>query len=227
MDLIFSFVATVLGLGLALIGLNKETADRISVFRNSDPNELFTSKEISKVEKVVLLVVVAVLCFASTMKIMDKVHDIIGIVKMIVCLLGLLGAACFDYREHRIPNIFPLVIALSAVLLLGLGVLAEQAGAIAYVTTGILSSVVCGLILVVASVVTKQGVGAGDIKLICAIALIAGVYTVMGTLFFGVVSCSVYGIIALILKKKSVSSAVPFGPFLLFGYVLTLFLINF
>lgn len=227
MDLIFSFVATVLGLGLALIGLNKETTDKISVFRNSDPNESFTSKEISKVEKVVLLVVVAVLCFASTMKIMDKVHDIIGIVKMIVCLLGLLGAACFDYREHRIPNIFPLVIALSAVLLLGLGVLAEQAGAIAYVTTGILSSVVCGLILVVASVITKQGIGAGDIKLICAIALIAGVYTVMGTLFFGVVSCSVYGIIALILKKKSVSSAVPFGPFLLFGYVLTLFLINF
>lgn len=227
MDFVFSFIATALGLGLALVGLNKDTSDKISLFRNSDPNETFSSKEISKVEKTILLVVVSLLCFASTMKIMDKVHDIIGIVKMIVCLLGLLGAACFDYREHRIPNIFPLFIAISAVLLLGLGVLAEQAGAIAYITTGVLSSVVCGLILVVASVITKQGIGAGDIKLICAIALIAGVYAVMGTLFFGVLSCSVYGIIALILKKKSVSSAVPFGPFLLLGYVLTLFLINF
>lgn len=227
MDLIFSFIATALGLGLALVGLNKDVADRISVLRNSDPSESFTSKEISKVEKIILLVVVALLCFASTMKIMDKVHDIIGIIKMLVCLLGLLGAACFDYREHRIPNIFPLSIAIAAVLLLGLGVLAEQVGAIAYITTGVVSSVVCGLILVVASVITKQGIGAGDIKLICAIALIAGVYTVMGTLFFGVLACSIYGIIALILKKKSVSSAVPFGPFLLLGYVLTLFLINF
>lgn len=227
MDLIISFIATALGLGLALVGLNKNAADRVSVFRNSDPNETFTSKNISKVEKIILLVVVALLCFASTMKIMDKVHDVIGISKMVVCLLGLLGAACFDYREHRIPNIFPLFIVMAAVLLLGLGVLTKQVGAVAYITTGILSSIVCGLILVVASVVTKQGIGAGDIKLICTIALIAGVYAVMGTLFFGVLSCSVYGIIALILKKKSVSSAVPFGPFLLLGYVLTLFIINF
>lgn len=227
MDLIFSLIVTTLGLGIALIGINKDTADRILIFRNSDPDESFTSKEVTKVEKVVLLVIVALLCFASTMKIMDKVQDIIGIFKMIVCLLGLVGAACFDYREHRIPNIFPLVIAIAAVLLLGLGVLAEQVGAVAYITTGVVSSAVCGLILVVASAITKQGIGAGDIKLICAIALIAGVYTVMGTLLFGVIACSMYGIIALILKKKSVSSAVPFGPFLLFGYVLTLFLINF
>ena len=82
MDLIFSFIATVLGLGLALVGLNKDVADRISVLRNSDPSESFTSKEISKVEKIILLVVVALLCFASTMKIMDKVHDIIGIIKI-------------------------------------------------------------------------------------------------------------------------------------------------
>lgn len=227
MDLFFSLTVTALGLGLAFVGLNRDIADRVPVFRNSDSNESFTSKEISKAEKIVLLVIAALLCFASTMKIMDKVHDIIGIIKMLVCLLGLLGAACFDYREHRIPNIFPLAIAIAAVLLLGLGVLAEQTGAIAYITTGVLSSVVCGLVLVAASVITKQGIGAGDIKLICAIALIAGVYAVMGTLFFGVLTCSVYGIIALILKKKSVSSAVPFGPFLLLGYVLTLFLIHF
>lgn len=227
MDLLISFFVALIGLGIALLGLNKETAERIPFLRNSDPSETFVSKEISKIERIILLCVVVLMSFAATMKIMNKVHDIIGISKMIVCLLGLLGAACFDYREHRIPNFFPLIIVIAAVLLLGLGVLIKQTGAIAYITTGFISSAVCGLVLVVASAITKQGIGAGDIKLICAIALIAGVYTVMGTLLFGVVMCSIYGIVALILKKKTTSSAVPFGPFLLLGYVLTLFLINF
>lgn len=224
MDILVSLFVTLIGLGLAIIGLSKTNAEKIPLFRNSDPDEIYVSKEISQNEKICILVFLAVLCFGTTLKVISKVHDVIGITKMLVCLLCLLGAACFDYREHRIPNAFPLTIVIAAVALLGIGVVTNQVGAVAYITTGVVSSVVCGIILVVAAAITKQGIGAGDIKLICAIALIAGVYALMGTLFFGVTTCSIYGIVALILKKKSVSSTVPFGPFLLLGYVLTIFL---
>lgn len=227
MDILFSIFMTVIGTGLALIGLDKARADRIPLFRNSDPEETFLSKEITRIELVVLLGVAAVMSFVASMKVFERVGDPLGIAKMLFCFLCLLGAAAFDYREHRIPNIFPAAIAVAAVVLLGAGVLLGQKGASAYITTGVVAAIVCGLILVLSAAVTKQGIGAGDIKLICAIALIAGVYTVMGMLFFGVLLCSVYAVIVLLLKKKSAGSAVPFGPFLLFGYVITLFVINF
>lgn len=227
MDIFISIIVTVIGIGICALGLDKASAERIPLFRNSNPDEIFTSKEITKAEKIVLLCVVTVLCFVATMRIFDRVGDALGIGKMLICLICLLGASAFDYREHRIPNVFSAVIAISAIVLLGAGVVLGQKNAVAYITTGVVAAVACGLILVVSAAITKQGIGAGDIKLICSIALMAGVYTVMGMLFIGVVLCSVYAIIVLLLKKKSASSAVPFGPFLLFGYVLTLFAIKF
>lgn len=227
MDIIISFFITLMGIGVAMLGLDKAFADKVPLFCNSDPEETFVSKEITKIEKVIVLCVVSLLCFAAAMKIFERVSGTIGILKMLVCLLCLLGAACFDYREHRIPNVFPATLTIAAVVLLGAGVLSGQEGAVAYITTGVVAAVICGLILAVAAVITKQGIGAGDIKLICAVALIAGVYTVVGILFFGSILCSIFAGVVLLFKKKSIGSAVPFGPFLLFGYMLTLFLINF
>lgn len=227
MNIIISFFVTVIGMGICVLGLDKTIVERIPLFRNSDPDEIFTSKEIGKFERVILLCIGAVVCFASAMKIFDRVGNALGIAKMLICLLCMIGAAAFDYRERRIPNIFPATMAISAIVLLVAGVVLGQEGAVAYITTGVVAAVICGLILVASAAVTKQGIGAGDIKLICAMALIAGVYAVMGTLFFGVVLCSVYAIFVLLIKKKTASSAVPFAPFLLFGYVLTLFMINF
>ena len=146
---------------------------------------------------------------------------------MIMALLCMMGAACFDYREYRIPNIFPLVMAGGAAVLLLTALFSGMSGAMAYITTGVVAAIGCAIVLVVASALTKQGIGAGDIKLISALALLTGVYCIIGTLFFGVVACSLYAIVALVMKKKKTSSSVPFGPFLLFGYITTLFAISF
>lgn len=227
MDIMISILVTFLGVGIVLPGLDKTRAEKIPLFRYSDPNESFVSKEITKSERIIILCIAAALSFSASMRIFERVSNVLGIIKMLSCFLCLLGAASFDYREHRIPNAFPAVLSIAAMVLLGMGVLVGQEGAVAYITTGVIASVACGLILVAAAAITRQGIGAGDIKLICAIALIAGVYAVMGTLFFGVIMCSVYAFIVLILKKKTASNTVPFGPFLLFGYVLTLFMIKF
>lgn len=227
MDILISFLTTLIGIGIAAVGLDNQSARKIPVFRNAHPEESFTPKEIGKPERVLLLCIITLLCFVSTMRIYDKVENPLGIAKMLICLICLIGAASFDYREHRIPNIFPATIVISATILLGTGMLLRQAGAVAYITTGAVTSLACGLVLIAAAAITKQGIGAGDIKLICAMALMTGTYAVMGTLFFGVILCSIYAIIAMVLKKKSVNSTVPFGPFLFLGYVTTLFAVNF
>lgn len=222
-----SVLVAALGAGLTGIGLNKGLADKVGFLRAKDAGEDYPTKEMTRVEVAILISFAAVACFAGAMGIFAYVSDVLGILKMNMAMLCLLGAACFDYREHRIPNFFPALLAVSAVLLLGLGVALQQPGAVAYVTAGAISAIACGLFLVVASVITKQGIGAGDIKLICALALMTGVYGIVGTLFFGVVLCSLTAIVGLLLKKIKKDGALPFGPFLFLGYMITLFAIRY
>ena len=144
-----------------------------------------------------------------------------------IALLCMTGAGCFDYRERRIPNIFPLIMTLSGFALLLLGVLIKQNGAVSYITSSAIAATGCALLLFLASVMTKQGIGAGDIKLICAFALLTGVYAVISMLFFAIVLCSIAAVIALVFRWKTLKGSFPFGPFLYFGVIVTIISLNF
>lgn len=212
---------------LSYICLDPQIAKKIKIFEVANTNEKYADKNISKRIAWISAGGLAVIAFFATLTVMKKVSDPIGIIKMLVGLVCMVGAACFDFREYRIPNIFPLVMTGSAVILLVLGVIVKEDGAISYITTSVITAVACAIVLVLASLLTKQGIGAGDIKLISALGLLTGMFSVMGTLFFGVVACSLFAIGALITRKKDRSSGVPFGPFLLLGYIITLFAITF
>lgn len=227
MNYLVAAIVALIAAALSYIALDQQTANKIKFLAAADKEENYESKNLSKTVIWIATTVLAVVSFLSALKIMDKVSDPINISKMLLILVCMVGAAGFDFREHRIPNFFPLVMAAGAVILLALGVILKQPGAVSYITTGAIAAVGCGVILLVASFLTKQGIGFGDIKLISAMALLSGIYALMGTLFFGVIACSIYAIVVLLLKKKKASSGVPFGPFLLFGYILTLFAITF
>ena len=111
--------------------------------------------------------------------------------------------------------------------MLAIGVVTKQNGAIAYITSSVVASVGCVVILSIAAFLTRQGIGAGDIKLIGALSLMCGVNAIIGTLMCGMICCCAVAIVALILKKKTTKEGIPFGPFLYIGFVLTLFVMNF
>lgn len=223
---IIVIVAALMG-GLAYATLDISIATKLKVFRQADSEEAFFSRPIAKWQLVVGVIGISLVGLAVEWKIFQRVKDPIGIAKMSMGLICLAGAACFDYREKRIPNIFPGVLALTAIILLAFGFISQQNGAIAYITSSVFSAVGCALLFVLAAFLTRQGIGMGDIKLISALALAGGVYTIIGTLFFGLLSCCLTAVVALILKKKRINEGVPFGPFLFLGYVITVFFTKF
>lgn len=212
---------------LSYIALNDRCASKLKLFKPTDADEEFVSRLISKKVLIVLCALLTVVSVFTTLTIFDYVSDPIGIAKMLVAFIGMTGAACFDFRERRIPNIFPLFMAVSAVILLAIGVITKQQGAITYVTESIISAVVCCIFFLVAALITAQGIGAGDIKLITALALLGGVYTIVGTLLYGMIACSIVAASSLLLKKKKIKESIPFGPFLYMGFIITVFLKNF
>ena len=131
-------------------------------------------------------------------------------------------AACVDLREHRIPNVVPLTMTVFAVISLTIGFLTDQQGYLSYIFSSVVSSVVVAILMLVASILTKKGIGMGDIKLLSALALLGGVYTICGTLFFGITLCAVAALVLLALKKKTVKEGLPFAPFVLLGYFITI-----
>ncbi|MBI1824206.1 MAG: prepilin peptidase [Nitrospirae bacterium] len=92
--------------------------------------------------------------------------------------------------------------------------------------TGLINSLIGlflggGLFYLVA-LVSRGGMGGGDIKLIAMIGAFAGWKAVLLTIFISAFTGSVLGIILMIFKGKSRKYPVPFGPFLALGAMISI-----
>ncbi len=73
------------------------------------------------------------------------------------------------------------------------------------------------------AVVSRGGMGGGDIKLIAMIGAFLGWKKMLLTIMVGSFSGSVVGVLMMIFFRKSRKYAVPFGPFLSLGALISLF----
>jgi leader peptidase (prepilin peptidase)/N-methyltransferase len=69
----------------------------------------------------------------------------------------------------------------------------------------------------------REGMGGGDVKLLAMIGAFLGWKAVILTILSGSLIGSIIGISVMILKGKDFKYAIPFGPFLSLGAVISLF----
>jgi leader peptidase (prepilin peptidase) / N-methyltransferase len=126
---------------------------------------------------------------------------------------ALLVVALIDFDHEIIPNIITL-----PGMLIGLG-LSPWALPITPLTSliGLLAG---GLFFYLVALVSKGGMGGGDIKLIAMIGAFLGWQGTFFTILIGALLGSVVGVGLLLLGKKGRKDKVPFGPFLSFGAIL-------
>lgn len=222
---VIAVVIAALCMSISYITLDKALSDKTIILRPKDSEE--SNKVISAKQRYIISIgIFAVTAVASVLLVTGNV-DWLGILKMSIGLVCLSGAACNDYRDHRIPNIFSLIIAVSAIACLCIGYFTSQEGATAYIFSSVFAAVVVVIFMTVASLLTKHGIGMGDIKLLTALALLGGVNTIGWTLIFGVAVCAAAAIFFLFTKKKTVKGTMPFGPFIFIGYIITIILNKF
>lgn len=78
------------------------------------------------------------------------------------------------------------------------------------------------LFMLIVHLISPKGMGMGDVKL----SLMAGAYlvrSVIPALFIGFLAGSIYGVSLIIAKKGSLKQTIPFGPFISFGCIISLF----
>lgn len=156
---------------------------------------------------------------AAMWRIMDRAEDTVTVIALTIALLCLLGGACVDAVERRIPNLFSGTLAGSAVALLAWCVLSGQPGAHGYAVSALLSCAGSAAALLIIAALSGGGIGAGDIKLVSALGLMCGVEVLCRTLLLGMIVCALTACVLLAARKKTRRDGIPFAPFLLLGYV--------
>lgn len=90
------------------------------------------------------------------------------------------------------------------------------------VTDRVIGFFAVSLPLFIAMIVSKGGMGFGDVKLFAAAGLVLGYRLTLFSLLTACVIASVYGIIFIRVKGKNLKTAIQFGPFIAIGCFLSL-----
>jgi leader peptidase (prepilin peptidase)/N-methyltransferase len=86
--------------------------------------------------------------------------------------------------------------------------------------TSLLGVLIGGALFYLIALISKGGMGGGDIKLIAMIGAFLGWHGTLFTIFSSALLGAVVGIMLMVLGKKGRKDKVPFGPFLSFGAIL-------
>lgn len=89
--------------------------------------------------------------------------------------------------------------------------------------TGLL---LAGGVLLLVGLISRGGMGGGDIKLMGMVGAFTGWMTAVSVIFIAAMIGSIYGIVMILLKKKGRKSRVQFGVFLVIAVMLMLFFGN-
>lgn len=87
----------------------------------------------------------------------------------------------------------------------------------------LIGAVAGGGLFYLVAVLSRGGMGGGDIKMMAMVGALMGWKSVLLTTFLGSLAGSLIGVFLMIFKGKGRKTKIPFGPFLALGTLITLF----
>lgn len=128
--------------------------------------------------------------------------------------------ACLtDLASRVISNWLVLVALLAAVLLIAVQVWTNPDSARGVLATSAAGALTGGVSLLLCRIVTRGGVGAGDIKLYFVLGLLLGFRGLFNVLLYGMLVAFVYCLFLLATRRKKLNDQLPLAPFSLIGVV--------
>jgi leader peptidase (prepilin peptidase)/N-methyltransferase len=143
----------------------------------------------------------------------DQLFDVI--VWFVYVSFGLV-LSFIDFKYLRLPNVltYPFVISVLLLALYNWG----QTGQVKLIATPIISGLICLIFYLLLRVISKGGLGFGDIKLAPSIGIVCGFYSytfVAYSTYLGFFLAGIVSVILLITKKANRKTPIPLGPFML------------
>lgn len=177
--------------------------------------------KIMSLKIVILLVCSLGLSYLCGWKALQYTDSYINSIKLLVVYLFLLSSAIIDYKFKIIPNKLVLWLFMSRFLFLGVEILLFSFESVYTIANSCIGAVFCFFVLLLTEFITRGGIGMGDVKLCSGVAFLCGIYAAVSMLVVASFACAFMSLILIISKKKTTKDDIPFGPFILFGYIVT------
>ncbi|MCI9349240.1 MAG: prepilin peptidase [Oscillibacter sp.] len=131
-------------------------------------------------------------------------------------------AALGDFREKRIPNQLVAVMLGVWVLILVPQIFYRTEYAMWLLMNGGIGFLLAGTVFLIVYLVSRKGLGGGDVKFMAASGLYLGV-DVLPAMLYGSVLSAIAGIVLLLAKKIGRRDVIPLAPFLYAGMLIVIF----
>lgn len=168
----------------------------------------------------------ALVSLAAGLLIYDKTTSLLSFYKIVFIYLVTSVIAITDVKLRIIPNIVTLFLLIGGVIfhLTDIIILHNQTDIISQILIyNVIASVVVVIVLWVLSLVTRSGMGFGDIKYLGALCFTGGITLLLVSLSVSLICSLVVGIACVVRKKKKMKDTIPFGPFIMLGVVACIF----
>ena len=133
------------------------------------------------------------------------------------------AAMVFDLKTKLIPN--GLVLAMLGVWLftMTLKLFVDTDAAVRLLRDSILGFTIGGGLFLVVYIISRKGLGGGDVKFMAAAGLYLGLGGTIPVILYGTVLAAATGGLLILLKKIGRKDAIPLAPFLFIGILITVF----
>jgi len=146
--------------------------------------------------------------------------SIFAYLSALVVVCSLFVIVMIDLDHMIIPDIFVLTASIGAAMYH----LLENYSLFAFLKNNFLTAIASYILFrILWEVTRRKGVGFGDVKLSFALGLLVGFPQIIISLYAAFLTGAFVAVILLLCRKKTMKSAVPFGPFLVLGAVISLF----
>ena len=141
-------------------------------------------------------------------------------IRYMILICGICVIAYIDKTSQIIPNfiLIALLVVRTVLLVIDLILYTDAWQTILLSTFG--GMILGFIIFMIAYLLSRKGIGLGDVKLVAVIGYYLGASALYGVIILSLLSCVIYTGVQMIRKKLKLKDEVAFGPFLAIGTVL-------
>lgn len=172
----------------------------------------------------VFYLILSIISILSLILIFEEMYDIdiFTKIKLLSLVSFLIPAAAIDLRKQVIPNQLLFFSLTFRVLLLVFEFIFSTSTIFLILTDSIAGAVIISAFFLLLYFVFKNSIGMGDIKLFAIMGLYQGLWGVINSVFFSLMTSFLISIGLLVTRKKSRKDTISFAPSILLGTIIAI-----
>ena len=152
----------------------------------------------------------------------SRIDPFIVLITEMLLMFGYI-TAMQDLKTKRIPNGLVLAMFAAWMIVMLPKLFIDTRVAVILLKNSALGFLIGGGMFLLVYVISRKGLGGGDVKFMAASGLYLGIGGVFTTMFYGTSLAALVGIVLILLKRIGRKDSIPLAPFLYIGILITAF----